>query len=61
MSTTQIKKPCSDYSRGEIELLSSKVQLYPMDDGLPTQKQMEAINRLTPQDLPTQTITSLFR
>lgn len=33
---------------------------YPIDDGLPTQKQMEAIARLTPQDVPTTTLCSLF-
>ncbi|MGP1715642.1 MAG: hypothetical protein ACTS9Y_00555 [Methylophilus sp.] len=33
---------------------------YPADDGLPTQAQMDAIGRITPQDIETTTLATLF-
>lgn len=33
---------------------------YPQDDGLPTPAQMDAIARITPQDVETTTLASLF-
>lgn len=49
--------PSSQCDVDQANLASSQ---YPIDDGLPTQKQMEAIARLTPQDVSTKTLSNLF-
>lgn len=49
--------PSSQFAVGQANLASPQ---YPIDDGLPTQIQMEAIARLTAQDVSTTTLSSLF-
>lgn len=53
----QSGNPSGPYAIDQAHLTSPQ---YPIDDGLPTQKQMEAIARITSQDVPTTTLSSLF-
>lgn len=53
----KLENPSSEFAVGQANLASPQ---YPIEDGLPTQKQLEAIARVAPQDAPTTTLCSLF-